>query len=293
MSMSPAPQSQPPGSSQSYAVELLYESPPELDASALLSGIWDRCADVERPGSDQGPLRFFHAAHRVPVPGGGTLPVQTFISAGEAFDPASLIPAVKQTWKWRDAKQVARRCAASVIVTDMLASHLDPRLRLGLFQRVLDSVLDVMPCTTIHWIPSQQMVDPVAFREAMARGEYSNPLHGAINVRLFQVAGYGKSPIPGGTGDCIMDTIGLTAFGLADVQCHFRGLEHEAVAKLLYGMAYQAFQNPDAPRDDDYAPGIGPNPLWKCTVERALQPPDRDVIDLNPGPPFSAGTRPY
>jgi hypothetical protein len=291
MCMSAEPQSVPPGSAQSYAVELLYEEPQQLDASALLAGIWERCPDIERPGQDQGPLRFFHAAHRVPVPGGGTLPVQTFISESSVFDPEALIPATKQTWKWRSAKQVVKRCVASIVVTDMLATNLDPRLRLGLFQRVLDGVLEVMPCTAIHWIPSQQMVDPATFREAMTRGEYSNPLHGAINVRLFQIAGYGPAPVPGGTGDSLMDTMGLSAFGLTDVQCHFRNLEHEEVARLLYGMAYQAFQNPDAPRDDEYAPGIGQNPLWKCSLERALQPPDRDVIDLDPGAPFSAGSR--
>lgn len=290
MSTNADPHSQPPGSAQSYAVELLYDEPPQMDARGLLLGILDRCPDVERPGTDQGPLRFFHAAHRVPVPG-GTLPVQTFIAATNEIDLDALMASARQTWKWRAARQALQQCTAAVVVTDMLASNLDPRLRLGLFQRVLDGVLEVMPCKAIHWAAAQHLVDPVAFREAMARGEFSNPLHGAINVRLFQIAGYGASPVPGGTGDSLMDTMGLSAFGLGDIQCHFRGLDHEDVARVLYGTAYQSFQDARSPGDGDAVPGAGANPLWRCRLERALQAPDRDVVDLDPGAPYAAGAR--
>lgn len=250
----------------------------------------ERCPDLQRPEPDNGPLRFFHSAHRVGFPE-GTVPVQTFIAPGEPVDPAQLAPALKQSWKWRKAREALQRCKASVVITDMLGSNLDPRLRLGLFQRVLDGLLEAAPCLAIHWAPSQQLVDPEPFREAMARGEYSNPLHGACNVRLFQIAGYGDAPIPGGTGDSLMDTIGLGSFGLPDLQCHFRGLEHDEVARVLYGAAYQAFQDGAALQAGDAIAGVAAGSPWLCRRETSLQPPERDVIDLDPGAPYAAGRR--
>ena len=289
MSMRPDPFSIPPGSARaSYSVELLYEAAPLLHARTLLASIMERCPDVQRPGPDSGPLRFFHTAHRVVFPE-GTLPVQTFVAAGQ-LDAAALAPSVKQTWKWRKAREVVQRCKASVVITDMLADKLDPRLRLGLFQRVLDGVLDAAPCVAIHWAPSQQLVDPDVFREAMARGEYTNPLHGALNVRLFQIAGYGAAPVPGGTGDSLMDTMGLSAYGMPDLQCHFHSLEHEEVARVLYNVGYEAFQMGNRLSSGDTVPGIG-NAPWRCRLETALQPPEREVMDLDPGAPFAAGNR--
>jgi hypothetical protein len=290
MSNRPEPESVVVGFAPTYSVELLFEEPPELCATTLLNSIWEHCPDVERPDADEGPLRFFHTGHRVDFPD-GAVPVQTFLAPGDGFDPATLAASVKQSWKWRKAKSVAQRCRASVILTDMLASNLDPRLRLGLFQRVLAGVMDTLPCIAMHWIPSQQLVDPAAFQEAMGRGEYSSPLHGALNVRLFQISGYGVAPVPGGTGDSLMDTLGLEAFGIPDLQCHFRGLEHEDVAKVLYGAAYRLFQTGSTLRAGECVLGCPKEAEWLCAFEQALQPPVRAVVDLDPGAPYAAGDR--
>jgi hypothetical protein len=290
MSMRPDPESISPGSARTYAVELLYEQAPRLSATSLLASIGLRCPDVERPGPDDGPLRFFHTNHCVDFPD-GSVPVQTFVSLNEGFDPSTLAPSVKQSWKWRKARQVVPLCRASVIVSDMLAFSLPPPQRLNLFQRVLDGVIEAAPCIAIHWVNSQQLIDPAAFREMMARCEYANPLVGAVNVRLFQIAGYGLSPIPGGTGDSLMDTMGLTAFGLLDLQCHFRGLEHDEVAKTLSNTAYHVFQRGTVLESGHTVPGCPGEAKWLCRVEQALQPPDRSVIDLDPGQPYSAGKR--
>lgn len=290
MSMRPAPESIAPGSVRTYAVELLYEQAPRLSATSLLASIRLRCPDVERPGPDDGPLRFFHTAHRVDFPD-GSVPVQTFISHNEGLDPSALAPSVKQSWKWRKARQIAPLCRASVTVNDMLGSSLAPPQRLDLFQRVLDGVIEAAPCLAIHWIDSQQLTDPAAFRDMMTRCEYANPLVGAINVRLFQIAGYGVSPIAGGTGDSLMDTMGLSSFGLPDLQCHFRGLEHDEVAKTLSNTAYYVFQRGTVLESGHTVPGCPGDAKWLCRVEQSLQPPDRAVIDLDPGTPYCAAKR--
>lgn len=290
MSTRPVPESIAPGSARAYSVELLYEQAPRLSATSLLASIRERCPDVERPGPDDGPLRFFHSDHRVDFPG-GSVPVQSFVAHNDGFDPSTLAPSVKQSWKWRKARQIAPLCRASVTVSDMLSCSLPPPKRLELFQRVLEGVIEAAPCLAIHWIPSQQLIDPAAFRDMMARGEYANPLVGAINVRLFQIAGYGISPVPGGTGDSLMDTMGLSAFGLPDLQCHFRGLPHDEVAKTLGNAGYHLFQMGPVLEEGDVVPGCPGDAMWLCRIEQALQPPDRDVIDLDPGDPYCAAKR--
>ena len=48
---------------------------------------------------------------------------------------------------------------------------------------------------------------------------------GFLNVRVFKV---GDNP-----GEMLMDTLGLAAIGLPDLQCHFRDLDLNEVADLL------------------------------------------------------------
>ena len=88
-----------------------------------------------------------------------------------------------------------------------------------------------------------------------------------------------------------MDTLGLAALGLPDLQCHFRGLAPEAVAPLLYNTAYYIFEKGDVIDDGHTVEGVTPGERWPCQHEASLVEPRRVVIDLDPGPAHAAGNR--
>jgi hypothetical protein len=112
-----------------------------------------------------------------------------------------------------------------------------------------------------------------------------DPVYPAVNVRLFQVQGRQE-------GEVLMDTIGLAALGLPDLQCHFVGLDPQQVANTLYGAAYYVYENGDVIEDGETIQGAGEGVVrWRCRHEDALMDPARVVLDIDPGPPFAAGER--
>jgi hypothetical protein len=93
------------------------------------------------------------------------------------------------------------------------------------------------------------------------------------------------------SGDIVMDTLGLGALGLPDLQCHYRALSPEEVARCLYNTAWYIFSNGDVIENGHTVEGITPGTRWRCQHEDALVGPDRVVLDLNPGMPYAAGNR--
>jgi Domain of unknown function (DUF4261) len=92
-------------------------------------------------------------------------------------------------------------------------------------------------------------------------------------------------------GDMVMDTLGLAALGLPDLQCHFRGLEPGRVMALLSNAGYYVYERGDVIEVGHTIEGLEPGSRWRCRHEGSLLPPSRAVLDLNPGPPYAAGGR--
>ena len=145
-------------------------------------------------------------------------------------------------------------------------------------------ILGVIPAAAIHWQRTGQFIDPRRFLDAYAEGGWSNCLFaGGLNVRFYTIT---NSP-----GDMIMDTLGLAALGLPDLQCHFRDLEPGRVAAVLGNTAYYILEQGDAIADGHTVEGDPPSRRWRCQHEDSLLQPSRMVLDLDPGPPHAAGRR--
>lgn len=94
-----------------------------------------------------------------------------------------------------------------------------------------------------------------------------------------------------GPGEMVMDSLGLAALGLCDVQCHFKELDPNSVARALYNLAAYLFERGDVIEDGHTVEGATPGSKWRCRYEDALVPPARVVLDLDPGSRFAAGGR--
>ncbi len=276
-----------------YCVELLYESAPTLAKTIVYEALRRRCPDAEPLDGNPraGLLAFAYREHTVQYRD-ACMPAQCLIApADKPFDPAALEPALQQSWQWRGAREAITGCRASVLVTDVLSAGLEYRARLELLQKAVAATLEAAPCRAIHWTPTQQCVNPQGFLAAMEKDGYACPLPGALNVRFYRISGYGDRP-QATTEDMVADTLGLAALGLADLQCHFRGLDPNAVVRVLYNAACYLFEKGPVIQDGNTVQGPNPWDRWTCRHEKALVAPERVVLDLDPGAPHAAGRRP-
>jgi len=274
---------------RTYGVELIGRDRFTLDKASLLRALRRWCPGVEPLDHDEqaGVLAFVHQNHPIQL-ADARIAAQTFVAASDCtFSPAEVSGALEQTWDFDQAKGVLAGCTSSVLVTDLMSSSLGYRERIDVFQCALRGVLEVVSCAAIHWRPSQRIVAPAAWLELFDAGDAAHVFTaGAVNVRLFNVQGPGRA-----AGEIVMDTLGLGALGLPDLQCHFTQLNPTAVARVLFNTAWYIFERGDVIADGNTAQGITTDSRWPCHHEDALVGPARVVLDMNPGPPHAAGNR--
>lgn len=276
-----------------YAVELLYEHKPHLRKEELLAALRRRCPGIAPLSEKQGEslFAFVHPEHLVRYKD-SRVPAQCLIaSSKEPFDPATLGPAVEQSWSWAEADDAVAGCTASLLLTDFLARGLPYHDRLRLFACALAGALDAVPCRAIHWKPTQQIVNPQEFLAAMDRTEVQPiQLPGSLNVRFYRVDSYANRPGEL-TDDMLADTLGLGELGLPDLQCHFRHMNPDDVVRVLYNTAIYIYESGPVIESGHTITGIRADDQWVCHYEEALLPPERVVLGVNPGPPYAAGRR--
>lgn len=263
------------GGAGAYIVKLLLSDPRTPDSDALLADLRAALGDVE-PLSDksEGPVGFGYPQHSTVLADGNAVRLVHFVTPrGELGDRGDLNLALHQTYDWPLARDVVSRAKAMIIFHDMMAVGLDRDTRLGLFTEALRVVVRHVSPLAIHWLPSQRVVDPTRLLAASDLDVTT----AAVNVRMFRVEGRSE-------GEIVMDTLGMAAFGLPDLQCHFRGLEPGRVAGMLFAYADYLFKNGDVIEDGNTVEGIIPGRKWRCQHEEAIVAPKRIVVDIDPGP---------
>ncbi len=273
-STEPAPQATPPsGLARAYTFELLFESAPELDQAALTAALEARFETVVPMGEDA--LKSVGFA----FPGLGDIPAQVHIlNSTVAFDPQRVQGLVDQTWGWDEAAATVARGTRSLLVTDLLGTRLARKVRLDVLRRSLAAFIETLQPTAMLCPLIQQVIDPAEFLAGVS--EPINRLFGFLNVRLFRVEDRRENEV-------VMDTLGLAAIGLTDVQCHFAGLDATEMANLLHRVGAYIFDQEPAIKDGHTVEGLDDG-RWIARHEDALVGPERTVLDLDAGAPASA-----
>lgn len=277
---------------RTHSVQLLFAQPPQISKLDLLTALRRRIGRVEPldDNANSGLTSFVYPDHTVTYSNGMALPAQTFFSIlPNGLEAHRVEPALQQCWDWPQARDAVSRCRAVMLVMEMMSSGLEYKERLALVQQTVSAVLDITSCLGILWMPDQRLVDPPTYIRSK-QPEISDPLFPAVNVRLFNInsASDATNKV---TGETLMDTLGLAALGIPDLQCHFVGLEVSDVARMLYNAAYYLFDKGDVVADGQTLQGIRPQDHWRCQHEAALVGPERIVLDINPGRPYAAGGR--
>lgn len=263
-------------------VELLHGSTPRIDAAAILARAREIVPNVELvpPGQDGSTVLFAHPMH-VNHLKDGNLPAQTvLLPAHKPFDKANYVEELQQSWSCSDADALIGGMTSVSLVSEMFARTLEPMDRVMLFHGVLQAVVELTRPVALVFLHSQQIVSAADYLDGCG----SEPFYraGSLNVRLFRIED---------SGDMIMDTRGLSELGLHDLQCHFRKLDPQDVSRVLHGIAAYILENGPVIKSGETVEGISERDKWRCQFEKAILPPERDVLDLNPGKKFAAGNR--
>lgn len=182
---------------------------------------------------------------------------------------------LSQSWRFPDAAAAVASATERRLVMQLMGVSHRPHDRVRSFHVALCAAIEQLNPAAV-WSPhTQQVVDPAEVLE--------NHLAIVVNVRLFNI---NNDP-----GVMVMDTIGLHALRLPDLQCHFRDLDPSDIARVLYNAANYIFEQGDVIEDGNTIAGIAGNERWRCRHEMALLGPERVVLDIDVGDPHAAGQR--
>lgn len=269
---------------QTYGVELFFDEKPDIGNERLLPKLQKYCGNVKmgtRKAYSKSYL-YFHLDHQVKYKD-GQAPAQFLLAFADKGKEkqGNYTSSYGQSWRWRDAQAKIDKCSYTILATDLMSSSLNYKQRLELFRNSLRAVLETVDCRGIHWTRTQQFIKPTDYLASFSDVDVDE-LYGAINVRLFNIQD---------SDETLMDTLGLAAVGLPDIQCHFRGLNVSKVADVLYSLAYYIYEHGDIIEDGHTVQGIEPSDKWMCHHEFSLIDPKRVVLDINPGSPNAGGNR--
>ncbi|MBQ5990218.1 MAG: DUF4261 domain-containing protein [Oscillospiraceae bacterium] len=177
------------------------------------------------------------------------------------------------------------KCTHKIAATDMMAA-LDTEHRTKLLMNWLEVVVDVFKDCIAVWVPSGGKLIPADLIRSGKVEKQDRFVCYCVNARFFKIEN---------TDEMLVDTHGMCAVGLKDVQCHFKGLDPDNVINYIYNIAFFVMQFGDQIKNGDTIEGlngdtIDENVLWTCRYEDAMVAPMRAVLDICPGE-YAAGER--
>ena len=266
-----------PADSGALLVELLYERQTRLDEGHLLAEVNKVLPHTVLTGDNRQPTLLVHEGDSDMDTVEAGVPVMSVIMPVDdddyLTDPARID--LSQTWEFPQAPAALGRCRAALTIGEMFGRVRPPWQRLEVFRATVLAVCRLTDPVAAWWPTATQLLPPPS--------PDGQPLMGLLNVRLFRVEG--------SASDVVMDTLGLQAFGLPDLQCHCHDVELPHLATYLRTIGLYVFEHGDVIHDGDTIEGMEPGEKWRCQQEAALIPPDRLVIDLDPGEQYAAGER--
>lgn len=270
-----------------FQMYLLFEEKVERpNAEVVRNALTTRCGTTDTVSPDDALSSFAIEAYKVAYQE-GELPAQVMMADVTPFEQG-MITALERTqfWSMPDAEDVLQQCGYKLLISDFMAAGLDYKSRSSLLADWLEVAVSLFPTCKAIWIPSSgKLLSPAEIAD--------NPYKGAVrflqfgmNIRYFNIQG---------TEDSLIDSLGLFALGLPDVQYHFHTLNPNHVSRHAFNVAAYLFEAEVPVSDGETIAGLlngemEPNVHWLCRFEIALIQPSREVMDVHPGE-YAAGER--
>lgn len=258
----------PPGFALLYSLELLYDHAPVFNAQALR----DRLTHIGplNVTGNEWSIEVVHLNHLVAMKGAQMPSMTRIIRWNRPLPHPDLAKSLSQTWDWDAAEAALNRCEDMVVVSDVIGSGLDYHDRYHLISAVAVAFADLTAPAACHWRPAGCLIDPKVLGKR---------LEAKCNVRRFRDEGKSES--------MVMDTLGLAALGLPDLQCKFSKRDPGRMAAWMYAVGEYIFENDDVLEDGDTVDGALPGDRWTCRHQPAVAAPERIVLDIRAESPPS------
>lgn len=252
-----------------YSVELLFNENPVFENNSLLTQLKQNFKNVEILFSTKALISFVFNDF-ISELDGTKEPVQIIvIRENNTINTNKIKKSLTQTWDWKGATEIVDECRYSIVISDFMATNLNYDDRTVLFNKALNSVLNILPCKAINWSYSQKLVNPNEFCNALIDESYHS-LYGLLNVRYFKI-----------DDEQVMDTMGLSALGLPDLECSFKNLDKGSISSTLYDYAQKIFKNGDYLKDGEKIHDNTLNLDFFCHHKFSKTMPKRIVLELN------------
>ena len=269
-----------------YMVEFLYKDKPDFSKELFYAALQKRTGTlkISEPGSNtpspfqmsqedgvKPPSVIYHVDHTVNYED-AEIPAQTclydahLISDKERFEHA-----LQQSWHWDDAREAVGKCTYSIRLHDLFTVKLPHQQRLALISAAIQALQEVAPCEAIYWQASDTLVHPEAYLEALRLGQVC---YGAVNVRLYYTGAERE-----GRREIVLDTLGLYAFGLPDLQSISYEEDPAETARHLLVLAGYLFKEGPVFKEGQWI-GVTKVRKYRCAYKSAIAAPARPVIDL-------------
>ncbi len=191
-----------------------------------------------------------------------------------------------QMWDCPESNEIIARCHYDVVAVDMLSAYMDYKDRADMLMDFTEALMELYPtCEAVYFDRSGKMFT----RRAIL--EHSIPrkdrfIYFAVNVRFFNIEG---------SGDMLIDSLGMSAVDLPDVQYHFHDLDPDSVVNHAYTVLSYIYENNCPIESGETIDGLQNGKIsrdvqWVCQFEEALVQPARTVMDINTLE-FAAGKR--
>lgn len=277
---------------QMLIVQLLFKEKPDTAAAEDIQAAFEPLVgNIENITKDKPDFAAFavpkYKAFFKDVPQG--MPVLANFSAPREFTSEKIEEFTRsQFWDVRGGSELIDECKFAVDIFAMSAAVLHYKEQAELILAQVDAALQCYPsCNAIYVHTSSKLTTPEQFLECKQYDLSGRFIRLAVNARFFNISG---------TDDKIVDTLGFYAFGAADVQMHFHGIDPNFVVNYVYNLASYQFDNEFPIKSGDTVDSIGADgsmqwePQWYAQYEDSLIQPVRTVLDVNCGE-YAAGNR--
>ncbi len=270
-----------------YMIHLLFEEKPvKPDVETIQKAVIEKFGDVDVV-SDSPQLTSFAVKKYLSHFKDASLPPQIIMAEVHEFDQESIDGFSRsQLWEVADRNEVLEKCRYELFLFDMMAAGMDYKERGKMLAEWLETALSLFPDCTAVWVkPAGKLFTASQVRNFNLPRE-DRFVRLGVNVRFFNIQG---------SDDKMIDTLGLYAFGLPDIQYHFHGLVPDDVVRHAYSVAsylYEANAPVNSGETIDGLKGgeLSPDVQWVCQYEESLIQPVRLVMDICPGE-YAAGNR--
>lgn len=193
-----------------------------------------------------------------------------------------------QFWDVQNAWDILQECSYQVMLFDMMALSLEYQKRMELAVYGVEAALELYEdCVGVYAQATGKFMTREQLLAHRDQDIVFRFLSMYVNVRFFHIQN---------STDHIIDSLGLFALGLPDVQMHFHGMEPNAVVNHVYNIASYQLANDLPIKNGETIDGLDEQGKidihlqWPCRYETSLIQPIRDVLDICPGE-YAAGNR--